>query len=134
MNNDEQKKQINYWIISAKRNWLTALDLFRTTHYDACLFFCHLTLEKVLKAFFVKKTKKSAPYVHNLEQLAQVAGLDLTDNQILSLRTITTFNIAGRYDEEKFAFYKKCTKDFTSRHLRMAKELYLWLRKEFLKN
>lgn len=44
-------KQITYWKKSAERDWQTALDLFKTKHYDACLFFCHLALEKFLKVW-----------------------------------------------------------------------------------
>lgn len=48
------------------------------------------------------------------------------------LRVITTFNIAGRYEDEKYAFYKKCTKKFTLKYFENTKKLYLWLKKQFL--
>ncbi len=125
--------QAEYWKLSAERNWRTAMDLFKTKHYDACLFFCHLTLEKSLKALVIRTTNQSAPYIHNLERLANLAKLSLSTEQILQLRVITTFNIAGRYDEEKLAFYKKCSQGFTNKHLQIAKKLYLWLKGEYLK-
>ncbi len=131
---EKYSNQVIYWKDSAENNWQTALDLFKTKHYDACLFFCHLTLEKILKGLVVKKLNEPAPYIHNLEHLAKLAQFQLTEKQILDLRTITTFNIAGRYDEEKFAFYKRCTKNFTSKYLIISKDLYLCLKKGFQKN
>ncbi len=131
---NKYQSQIDYWQSSAERNWKTALDLLKLKHYDACLFFCHLTLEKELKGLVVRKTHQVAPFGHNLEHFAKLAKLELEDQQILNLRTITTFNIAARYDEEKFAFYKRCTKEYTAKFLQVAKVLYLCLKKEYLKN
>ncbi|MFH1233664.1 MAG: HEPN domain-containing protein [Patescibacteria group bacterium] len=122
-------EQINYWEKSAERNWETALSLFKTKHYDACLFFCHLAIEKLLKGLVVGQTKKAAPYTHYLEELAKLIKLDLTKEQINNLKIITDFNIAGRYDDAKFAFYKKCTKKYTEKYLNISEELYLWLKK-----
>jgi len=126
-------KQIDYWKKSADHDWKTALDLFKTKHYDACLFFCHLTLEKILKGLVVEHTNQPAPYIHDLANLAITANLTLSKEQIDNLRIITTFNISGRYDNEKFAFYKSCTKEYTERYLNISKKLYLWLKRQYQK-
>ena len=52
------KSQIEYWRLSAERNWKTSLGLLKLKHYDACLFFCHLTLEKTLKGLAAQKTHR----------------------------------------------------------------------------
>lgn len=127
------KLHINYWKISARRSWKTALDLYKTKHYDACLFFSHLAIEKSLKGLIVKRTHKTPPYIHDLARLANLAKIDLLDKQIQELRTITTFNIASRYDEVKLAFYKRCTPKFTKKYLTISRRWYLWLKKEFQK-
>jgi len=130
---DTTHNQINYWLASAERNRLIALDLFRLKHYDACLFFCHLALEKILKALVVRATQKPAPYIHDLAKLAGLAGIFPDSRQLSNLRTITTFNIATRYDEYKFKFSKKCTPIFSKKYLTVSNNLYLWLKKEFPK-
>ena len=107
------EKQIEFWLVSAERNWQTAQSLFELKHYDACLFYCHLTLEKLLKALVVEKTDKAAPFGHDLEKLSLLAGLKPAAEQIDNLRTITTFNMSARYDEAKQSFYKKCTPEYT---------------------
>lgn len=125
------EKQVKYWQNSAERNWATAQDLFKTKHYDACLFFCHLTLEKILKAIVTRVIQESVPYTHDLEKLARLANLKLTIRQLQDLKTITTFNITARYDEIKLAFYKRCTFAFTQKYLKISEKLYLWFKKEF---
>lgn len=122
--NKDTSVQLSYWKQSAQRHWEVAQDLFRTNHRDACLFFCHLTLEKILKAIFLKRTKKTPPYIHDLAKLAALAKVKLSQEQVQDLRTITTFNIAARYDEVKFQFYKKCTPAFTKRYFSLTKTFY----------
>lgn len=127
------QEQINYWKQSAQKNFAAAQTLFEGKHYDGSLFFCHLSLEKYLKGLVVEKTKKAAPYIHDLTKLAELAGLDLSDEQTKILRIITTFNIAGRYPEIKCDFYKRCTKEYTSEYLQITKKLLAWLKKQHLK-
>ena len=129
---DNINKQIVYWQKSAERDWQIALDLFKTKHYDACLFFCHLTLEKLLKSLVIKATDEPAPYIHDLTKLANLANLDLSTEQIKNLKIINQFNIAGRYDNIKHEFYKLCTKEYADKYLSITHALYLWLKK-FLK-
>ncbi|GEM_PF-160845 len=124
---------IQHWRKSAERDLGTATDLYHTKHYDACLFFCHLTLEKFLKSIVVQRTDDFAPPIHDLAKLASTAHITLTSDQVQLLRTITTFNIAGRYDDAKLAFYKQCTPPFTKKYLAITKGLYLWLEQEFQK-
>ncbi len=126
-------KQIAYWKKSAERNWKSAQGLLKLKHYDACLFFCHLTLEKLLKGLAVKRTSEPAPYIHDLENLALIAKLPVNEEQIKNLKIITGFNIGGRYDNAKFAFYKQCTKIYTEKYFNISKELYLWLKKQYQK-
>ena len=96
-------------------------------------FFCHLALEKLLKGLVVRKTEKVAPYIHDLAQLSNLAELNLEEKQIKKLRIITTFNIAGRYSQEKYAFYKKCTKNYSGKYLKIVEKLFLWLEEKYQK-
>lgn len=121
-------EQTKFWRQAANRDWKTAGDLFKTKHYDACLFFCHLCLEKSLKGLIVGLTRKEPPYTHDLEKLAKLAQLSITDEQATWLHVISGFNIAGRYDTVKRDFYKRCTKTFTEKYLAITRQLFLWLK------
>lgn len=126
-------EHVEYWKKSAERNWRTTLGLFKMKHYDACLFFCHLTLEKMLKGLLVQKTQGTAPYTHDLERLAVLAGLKLPKRQVADLKTISKFNIAGRYDSLKYNFYKIATKAYAEKYLKSSKNLILCLKKRYPK-
>jgi len=131
--NNRMKLHVAYWKQSAQRDWNVARDLFQLKHYDGCLFYCHLTLEKALKGLVVLQTGKAAPFSHNLEQLASLAKLALDEEQRKQLQIITTFNVAARYPEEKLALHKKATKRFAEEYLEIVKSLHLWLKKHYPK-
>ncbi len=124
------KIQIEFFIREGDRNWKTAVSMFKTKHYDWCLFVGHLTLEKFLKALVIINTKQPAPYIHNLQDLAKRAGLTPTTARLANLGEITTFNIEIRYDTDRYSFYKKCTKAYARKWLKHINELRIWLDQE----
>lgn len=128
------EKVINYWEKGAKEAWQIAGELKKLKHYSASLFYCHLAIEKILKGLIVKRTGKHAPYLHELDILSRkVPNLSLSNKQVDSLKRISAFNIAGRYDDIKYAFHKACTIKFTEKYYQISKELYLWLKKQYHK-
>ena len=122
---------IKFWRDGAEKSLKTADGLFGLKHYDWCLFFCHLTLEKTLKGLVVKATGEHPFPIHDLEKLAQQARLELTEKQIGELNEITTFNIQARYDDIKLSFYKKATRTYSEEFLNKTKELHQWLENQF---
>lgn len=125
------KKITEYLLTTAEHNYKTSRLLLAGKRYPECLFFCHLMIEKILKALVVKYTKTHAPFTHKLVDLAKLAKIHLTEDQVDQLTTITEFNIATRYYEVKFDFYKKCTKAYTEEYFQISKQLYLWLKKQY---
>lgn len=66
-----------------------------------------------------------------MEKLAILTGFKLSKEDVDTLNEISSFNIAGRYGDEKFEFYKKFDKkDIAKKYLNLTKELTLWLKKE----
>ena len=124
------KKVVDYWKKGAERSFETAEFLFKGKRYPDCLFFCHLTLEKVLKGIVVKLTKTHAPYSHKLVDLAEVAKIELTEQQKKDLTEITKFNIATRYNDYKLKFHKKCDREYAKKYYVVSKNLYLWLKRK----
>lgn len=56
-----------------------------------------------------------------------MANLELTEGQKVFLDEVNDFNLAIRYPDYKFEFYKKCTEDFTKQYFKGIKEFYKWL-------
>jgi len=129
MSNDhpDVSRKINFWITSAKNDWKVAGHLFEKKDYSYALFFGHLTLEKILKAYYVKASRENPPLTHRLVYLTEKSKLELTEEQLELLEIVTDFNLEARYPDEKFTFYKKCTKDFTSHYLKQIEEMKAWL-------
>lgn len=125
------EKTIAFWRNSGDKNWKTAQSLFRLKHYDMCLFCCHLTLEKYLKALAMSINNDNPPPIHDLNRLAEIAGLNLTAEQEKQLNEISTFNIQARYDDIKLSFYKKATAHFTAQYFNVTHQLLIWLKKQF---
>ncbi len=106
MKQGDIKKVVEYWCKTAEHDYETMLGLFRIKRYPDCLFFGHIVLEKILKAYVVKNTKKEAPKTHNLILLAELAGLNLSEEEKDLLDLTNSFNIKCRYPDFKLSFYK----------------------------
>ncbi|HRZ27098.1 MAG TPA: HEPN domain-containing protein [Spirochaetota bacterium] len=117
-----------YWLEEADNDLKVAANLFEREDYSYSLFFGHLALEKLLKAYYVKQIRQHAPLIHNLERLAVSAGLELSDDQKESLIKISTFNIEARYPDIRKSFRKLCTKEFTTKELDEIKKVYQWVK------
>lgn len=124
---------IAYWIESSNRDFQTMQHLFEKKDYNWSLFIGHLVLEKLLKAYFVKNSNDSPPFIHNLLRLAEKAGLELDEEQKDTLATVTTFNIRARYDDYKSEFYKTCTKEFTETWKGKIEGFRKWIKEQHLK-
>jgi len=127
----KKDEYIKYWLKSAAHDLKAAEDMFKNKHYDWCLYMGHLVLEKVLKAFFVRDNKVNIPpKIHNLIILADKTKLKLDKERKEFLFIVDKFNIAVRYPDYKFNFYKNCTKKYTTEKFEKIKEIYKWLIKK----
>jgi HEPN domain-containing protein len=124
----KQQQQIQYWLTAAEKDLPVMEHLFEKGDYHWALFIGHLVLEKMLKAFYVKNVGKVPPYKHSLILLAKKAKLSLNEEQEKVFETFTNFNIEARYPDDKFEFYKLCTKEFTGPYIKQTKEYYQWLK------
>ncbi|MCK9401624.1 MAG: HEPN domain-containing protein [Bacteroidales bacterium] len=121
-------KVVRYWIETSDEDFQTMLHLFDSKSYAWSLFLGHISVEKLLKAYYVSKNKKHAPLTHNLYRLAEISELKLTDEYADLLDKITSFNLNARYDDYKREFYSLCTVDFTKDWIGKIKKIRLWIK------
>ena len=124
----ENNTIIESWINSSDNDFLTMNDMYKTKHYDWALFMGHLTIEKLLKALYLKTTGEHPPLIHDLRRLAERINLSLTDDRIIQLDSISRFNIRARYDDYKQSFYKLCTVEFADEWISKINECRLWIK------
>jgi HEPN domain-containing protein len=121
-------KIFKHWIETSDEDFNTMLILFRSKSYYWALFIGHITIEKLLKACFVKNNQNHAPFTHNLYRLAELSGLETDEEYAEWLFKITAFNINARYDDYKKEFYTICTEDFAKEWIEKIETLRQWIK------
>ncbi len=105
-------EQVKYWVELSDYDFETAEAMLTSGRYLYVGFMCHQTIEKILKAYFAKTKKETAPFTHSLSYLARKA--DLIDNFTDDLKDIIDFleplNIEARYPTYKERLVKSLTK------------------------
>lgn len=124
---NHERRIIKYWSLTSRQDFETAEILFENKKYSHSLFFCHLSVEKLLKALIVQKTHVAPPLLHDLVRLAQKADIVLSSTIRDQLVEINSFNIQSRYDDYKLSFYKKAKKRFAAKYIAVTKEILTWL-------
>lgn len=87
----------NHWRGGADEEIEIASILLEKHKVRQALFFLHLALEKAVKSLVVRKTQDHPPKIHNLTRLAELAGLNMTDERVLELARYNEFCTVGRY-------------------------------------
>ena len=112
-------KQIEYWKSGAVNDIDTAELLINNNKLLHGLFFCHLVLEKIIKAHVVLATKNVPPKSHDLLYLLKKTELILESGDTEFLGLMMKYQLEGRYPEyypmppsrEKSNEYLSRTKD-----------------------
>ena len=119
---------IESWVNSSDKDFGVMSDLYKTKHYDWALFMGHLSIEKLLKAVYLKNMDDNPPFIHDLRRLAEKANVPLTEEQGVWLDSISRFNIRARYDDYRQSFYKLCTVEFTNEWITKINECRTWIK------
>jgi HEPN domain-containing protein len=60
------EKIVKHWVDTSDDDYKTMLTLYDSNSFGWALFLGHISTEKLLKAYYVKKHKKHSPFLHNL--------------------------------------------------------------------
>ena len=120
------QKQINYWLEGSQSDIETAEILIQKNKLPEGMFFCYLSIEKILKAIFVQSTENLAPKSHNLFMLAEKAGIELNQDRETFYGILMKYQIEGRYPEHSV---REEDKGKITRYLSRTKEELEWLKK-----
>jgi HEPN domain-containing protein len=120
-------KQIEYWVEGADSALDTARILIRKKKFLHGLFFCHLTIEKIIKALVVKATNQIPTKSHNLFLLLENTGIEMTDEDAEFFGILMKYQLEGRYpDYNPQVPGKKVVKEY----LKKTSEMLSWLKKK----
>lgn len=115
---------IDYWLRSSRDDLDTAKKLQKLKKYNHSLFFLQLAIEKIIKGVYLKRKNEAPPLIHDLVLLAEKAHIEISQAEKEELAEISTFNIAARYDDYKFNFYKRATKDYADKWLTKGAKIF----------
>ena len=93
------EKHIEHWQKGSNEDFEVANQLIKSNKIRHGLFFLHLSLEKILKAFICLHSNDIAPRLHNLVRLSELSGLTFEEKHTDFLSEMNPFNIEGRYPE-----------------------------------
>jgi len=119
------QKQINYWITGAEDDIETAGILIREKRTLHGLFFCHLVIEKAIKAHVVKQIEDIEPRTHNLIYLAEQTELDFDDSTQLFSGILMKYQLQGRYPDYNPVLPNQL---IVNEYFNRTKELLQWLK------
>lgn len=121
------EKQVQYWREGSQKDMALARTIVMQGYHEQGLFFAHLAIEKLLKAVVCRKINDTAPRLHNLLRLSEMAGLELTNENKIFLADLNSYNLEGRYptiNDEGLG------KDQAEKYLAQAEEMWKWLTKK----
>jgi len=119
-----KEQHINHWINTAQYDWEGAENAYSTKNYLHCLFWAHLSLEKLAKAHWIRTHEENIPpKIHNIVRLLEQSDIDLGEVTMKFLEMFIHFQLSARYPDYINDMYKVCTKDYTAIQLEKAKEV-----------
>jgi len=125
------KKVVKNWIALAEYDFETAKAMMKSGRYLYVAFTCQQTIEKTLKALYVKEKQETPPYSHNLirlaEELSGIKPIDEDANRFLE--RLNSYYIQSRYTEEIHQISKSLNKKNAQEILSKTGELFKWLKK-----
>ena len=112
-----------------------ALDDFETAIFNIsgkkhvpALFFFHLSIEKILKAVWIKdNVSDTAPFTHDLQKIASETEIEWEAGDFDYLSIVNTWNIEARYPDYKNTLHKIATTAYMQKHMKKVKTLLQWL-------
>jgi len=119
--------QIEYWINGAIDDLRTAKILIESNRMLHGLFFCHLVIEKAMKAHVVKQSSEFAPRSHNLINLAEKTNLNFSDDDEIFLGILMKYQLQGRYPDYNPIIPDKL---LVLNYLGKTEKILLWLKEK----
>ena len=126
-----KKDHIEYWVKSSEEDFSTALYLIAGKRRLHGLFFCHLAIEKICKAIWVKNHEENIPpKTHNLLKLLNESDISYDDQTLDALNKLNEFQIEGRYPGELDELNSSTSEAITKELLSKTEKVKDWLLKK----
>jgi len=122
----------NEWIRQAEDDLKSAGVLLAGGRYTHCVFFCHLAIEKSLKAVYSRKFGEEPPKTHNLSLLMNETEVKPPEDMRKLIDRLAAASVPTRYPEDLRRMAGKYNKTTTPEILKKSEEVRKWI-KDLLK-
>jgi HEPN domain-containing protein len=128
MDTQDNNKAYSEWIFQSDYDYETAEAMFSTARYVYAIFMCHLCIEKIIKAQYLKRLNKVAPKSHNLLWLAEEIKMEFPENLSKFVFQLNDASLPTRYPQELRSAIKLYSREVTQDILNKTKELQQWIK------
>jgi HEPN domain-containing protein len=124
----EISEKVEYWLDIAEYDMQTARSMHKSGRYLYTVFMCEQAIEKILKANYLQKLSKEAPYSHNLVYLESLMELGISNKDLELIAELTTYYIEARYPSYKKKLTSLIGKGRSSSVLNRTEGVFKWLK------
>ncbi|MDR1330278.1 MAG: HEPN domain-containing protein [Oscillospiraceae bacterium] len=127
---DIMQSKVDYWIDLCDDDIVTARALLNSKRLLHMGFFCHMVVEKALKAVVASVTGEIPPKIHDLPKLAVRGGVwdDITDAQKELMKNLIPLQIETRYPEYKAQVAGTLTVGYCKELLSETEDFLCWIK------
>ena len=120
-------QHVQNWLDSARYDLGTAEHMHETGRYIYTVFFCHLAIEKVLKARIQHVSGELPPRTHSLRHLVERGGLALPDDLLEFVSMLSDVSVPTRYPDDFAKLIEAYDRPVATRYLRQTREAFEWI-------
>ena len=123
------EKTLNNWISLAEYDLKTSQAMLDSGRYLYVAFTAQQSIEKLLKAYYLKIKNETPPYIHNLLRLIDHSELEaeLSSGQKEFLTELNLYYIEARYTEDVMELSKITNKEKAYNIFHKTEEFFEWL-------
>lgn len=122
----DKNKVSKKWGKFAKEDLEIAEILFKNKAYKGCIYHCHQTIEKFLKALIITKNKK-VQKTHDLAALLKESGARYTNEILKFIQRLNPYYQPIRYPDVVVDFPLKYDRKTAQEILKLTKDISKWL-------
>jgi len=101
--------------------------MLQTGHYLYVIFFCHLSIEKALKAVISETSSQMPPRSHDLLFLVGLSGMTPTESHLDFIGVLNNAHIATRYPSDLRQARRQYPRKIAGEYLKTTVEVIKWI-------
>jgi HEPN domain-containing protein len=127
---DAEEKDIKAWLDASRYDLVTARALQKSRRYVYVLFLCQQSLEKLLKALVMARTKEFPPRTHNLVRFGELTALQFSQEERELLERLSLYYLQNRYPPDVQALARTVSSAIATTHLQQTEAVWKRLRRQ----